>query len=54
LRKARIPVQGRLKISTNAHVIMPYHKVLDKLRESKRAHRIGTTAAASGRAIRTR
>ncbi len=48
LRKARIPVQGRLKISTNAHVIMPYHKVLDKLRESKRAHRIGTTGRGIG------
>ena len=48
LRDARIPVAGRLKISALAHVIMPYHKVLDKLRESKRTHRIGTTGRGIG------
>ena len=37
-----------LKISPLAHVIMPYHKVLDKLRESKRTHRIGTTGRGIG------
>jgi adenylosuccinate synthase len=48
LLKARIPFAGRLKISSLAHVIMPYHKVLDKLRESKRTHRIGTTGRGIG------
>ncbi|MCU0650631.1 MAG: adenylosuccinate synthase [Candidatus Omnitrophica bacterium] len=48
LAKAGIPVKGRLKISSLAHVIMPYHKILDKLRESKRAHRIGTTGRGIG------
>jgi adenylosuccinate synthase len=48
LAEANIPIDGRLKISQLAHVIMPYHKVLDKLRESKRTHRIGTTGRGIG------
>ncbi len=48
LQKGNISVAGRLKISTLAHVIMPYHKILDKLRESKRTHRIGTTGRGIG------
>jgi adenylosuccinate synthase len=48
LAEARVPIDGRLKISQLAHVIMPYHKVLDKLRESKRTHRIGTTGRGIG------
>jgi len=48
LAAARIPVAGRLKVSSLAHVIMPYHRVLDKLRESKRRHRIGTTGRGIG------
>jgi adenylosuccinate synthase len=38
-----ISTRGRLKISALAHVILPYHKILDQLRETKRAHKIGTT-----------
>ncbi len=38
-----ISVKGRLKISPLAHVIMPYHKILDQLKEDKRANKIGTT-----------
>jgi len=48
LAEANISVESRLKISELAHVIMPYHKVLDKLRESKRTHRIGTTGRGIG------
>jgi len=48
LAAADIFINGRLKISGLAHVIMPYHKVLDKLRESKRANRIGTTGRGIG------
>lgn len=48
LAAARIPVANRLKVSSLAHVIMPYHKVLDKLREGKRTHRIGTTGRGIG------
>ncbi|MGE5308879.1 MAG: adenylosuccinate synthase [Deltaproteobacteria bacterium] len=48
LRAAGICVDKCLKISPLAHLIMPYHKVLDKLRESKRTHRIGTTGRGIG------
>ncbi len=48
LAKAKISIAGRLKISELAHVIMPYHRVLDKLRESKRTHRTGTTGRGIG------
>jgi adenylosuccinate synthase len=37
-----------LRISLNAHVVMPYHKVLDGLRESKRTQKIGTTGRGIG------
>jgi len=45
---AGLPVKGRLKISSLAHVIMPYHKILDKLREEKRKNKIGTTGRGIG------
>lgn len=48
LSSAGISVEGRLKISSLAHVIMPYHKVLDKLRETKRTSKIGTTGRGIG------
>ncbi|MFA5156902.1 MAG: adenylosuccinate synthase [Candidatus Omnitrophota bacterium] len=48
LSRAGISIGGRLKISSLAHVIMPYHKILDKLREGKRTHRIGTTGRGIG------
>jgi len=48
LAEGNISMDARLKISELAHVIMPYHKVLDKLRESKRTHRIGTTGRGIG------
>jgi len=43
-----ISVDGRLKISDLAHVILPYHKILDQLRETQRAHKIGTTGRGIG------
>ncbi|MBM3245595.1 MAG: adenylosuccinate synthase, partial [Candidatus Omnitrophica bacterium] len=43
-----INIDARLKISTLAHVILPYHKVLDKLREAKRTNKIGTTGRGIG------
>lgn len=43
-----IAIRGRLKISHLAHIIMPYHKILDQLRESKRFHKIGTTGRGVG------
>ncbi|MDP4126823.1 MAG: adenylosuccinate synthase [Bacillota bacterium] len=40
---------GKLLISSNAHVIMPYHKVLDGLEEEARGdHKIGTTKRGIG------
>ena len=48
LARAGISIGGRLKISSLAHVIMPYHKILDKLREIKMTHRIGTTGRGIG------
>ncbi|MFA6378387.1 MAG: adenylosuccinate synthase [Candidatus Omnitrophota bacterium] len=38
----------RFKIAANAHVIMPYHRILDSLREKKRKNRIGTTGRGIG------
>ena len=36
LENSGISYENRLKISSSAHVIMPYHKLLDQMRESKR------------------
>jgi len=41
-------IGNRLKISSLAHVILPYHKVLDRLRETKRTNKIGTTGRGIG------
>lgn len=43
-----INIDGRLRISSLSHVILPYHRVLDKLRETKRSHKIGTTGKGIG------
>jgi adenylosuccinate synthase len=48
LKNAGINANQRLKISSLAHVILPYHKILDHLRETKRAHKIGTTGRGIG------
>ncbi|MBX2991125.1 MAG: adenylosuccinate synthase [Bacteroidetes bacterium] len=47
LQKAGIDIKGRLLISHNAHLIMPYHKMLDTIRE-KSANNIGTTGRGIG------
>ncbi|AFM02483.1 Adenylosuccinate synthetase [Desulfitobacterium dehalogenans ATCC 51507] len=40
---------GKLLISSNAHVIMPYHRLLDSLEEESRGeHKIGTTKRGIG------
>ncbi|MBS1912118.1 MAG: adenylosuccinate synthase [Bacteroidetes bacterium] len=41
-----ISIEGRLKISHKAHLIMPYHKLLDTLQES--GQKIGTTGRGIG------
>ena len=48
LRKNGIDFSKRFKISTLAHLIMPYHKNLDQLRETKRKNKIGTTGRGIG------
>lgn len=48
LRGPGMGVEKCLKISPLAHLILPYHKVLDKLREAKRTQRIGTTGRGIG------
>jgi len=48
LSKKGICVKDRLKISLLCHVIFPYHKILDRLREKKRTYRIGTTGRGIG------
>ncbi len=47
LRKNNIEVDGRLFISHNAHLIMPYHKLLDSISESGE-NKIGTTGRGIG------
>jgi len=39
---------SNLKISELAHLIMPYHKVLDRAEEERRTHKIGTTGRGIG------
>jgi len=49
LEKEGIKVDQRLFISQNAHLIMPYHKIMDQMsEESKGADRIGTTGRGIG------
>ncbi len=49
LQKRGIGVKGRLAVSTQAHLILPYHKALDKLKEAKVGPgKIGTTGRGIG------
>jgi len=49
LKKRGITVTPKqLKISGHAHVILPYHRILDGLRESIRVNKIGTTGRGIG------
>lgn len=47
LEKHGIDIKGRLFISHNAHIIMPYHKLLDSINE-KGSQKIGTTGRGIG------
>jgi adenylosuccinate synthase len=47
LEHAGINISGRLLISHNAHLIMPYHKLLDTIREQS-PNKIGTTGRGIG------
>jgi len=49
LARGGITVDGRLKISEKAHIILPYHRELDVLSEARRGERkIGTTSRGIG------
>lgn len=49
LQKHNIDVTGRLFISHKAHLIMPYHKMMDTVRESSKTDKaIGTTGRGIG------
>lgn len=49
LQKRGIGIDSNLKVSDQAHLILPYHKIIDRLRESKKAARkIGTTGRGIG------
>jgi len=44
-----IPVRGNLRISENAHLILPYHKLIEEAEEKRRGKRaIGTTLRGIG------
>ncbi|NMB83523.1 MAG: adenylosuccinate synthase [Ignavibacteria bacterium] len=47
LEKSGISISGRLFISQNAHLIMPYHKLLDSISENS-SSKIGTTGRGIG------
>ncbi|MBN2584065.1 MAG: adenylosuccinate synthase [Planctomycetes bacterium] len=49
LREGGVSFDGRLKISQTAHVVFPYHKLEDQLKEASRGKsKIGTTARGIG------
>jgi adenylosuccinate synthase len=48
LEAAGIGVRGRLHISNRAHVILPFHRMLEKLSESRPDRAIGTTSRGIG------
>jgi adenylosuccinate synthase len=48
LQVAGVSITGRLLISHNAHLIMPYHKQLDVIREVQASNKIGTTGRGIG------
>lgn len=48
LQELGIEPQGRLSISNRAHLIMPYHKLLDRVQEQTSPQPIGTTGRGIG------
>ncbi|MBP8259956.1 MAG: adenylosuccinate synthase [Verrucomicrobia bacterium] len=49
LERLRVKVRGHFHISETAHLVMPYHRLLDEQREiAKGKHRIGTTKRGIG------
>jgi len=46
LKEKGVSVEGRLKVSDRSHVVLPYHKILDRAADIKRG--IGTTGRGMG------
>jgi adenylosuccinate synthase len=43
-----ISLEGRVGVSLRAHLLLPYHRLLDKVREGKTVQKIGTTGRGIG------
>jgi adenylosuccinate synthase len=43
-----VDVRGRVFVSNRAHIVMPYHKLMDKAKEGKSGAKIGTTMRGIG------
>lgn len=43
-----VSLEGRVGVSLRAHLLLPYHRLLDKAREGRTAQRIGTTGRGIG------
>ncbi len=48
LKQSGVEVKGRLFISEQAHLIMPYHQLMDRLQEAGQNGKIGTTKRGIG------
>jgi len=48
LEASGIPVRGRLFVSSRAHVILPFHRLLERLSEARPGRAIGTTSRGIG------
>ena len=48
LKKRGINPEGRIWISESAHLVMPYHKIMEAYEEQKRKEKIGTTLRGIG------
>ncbi len=48
LRRLAVKAQGHLYVGKNAHLVLPYHKILDTEREKNTTRRLGTTGRGIG------
>src|SRR5687767_2054115 len=48
LARRGIDLEGRVGVSERAHLLLPYHKALDRASEDKAAEKIGTTGRGIG------
>jgi adenylosuccinate synthase len=48
LRRLAVKPEGHLYIGKNAHLVLPYHQILDKERDQSTARRLGTTRRGIG------